>query len=204
MSDETGRAIEGAENAIQAQFRAYTPPTTSGQRYNVQLTVTGETVAKLVSSVQKFTQTLEDGGWSPAYGFAGPGEVRPANGAPPPMPATTQPHAPSASGPVGLASGDGDGGALDCATYAIVARKGVPVCEFWKPRRNFPEIIITGQEYIDQHLGPLGLPTALAIEPYPYPCRVYFKWGKEKPAREDGRPGGRYQDVTRVELIPPA
>jgi len=162
--------------------------------YDCLLTLKGSSGGDVLKAQAKAVEWLTEHGAGPTAQKIG-------------YPATpTNGHA--APAPSGAATGDG--GVTYTARYVVQPEikggkpTGKTILEFWNDDRKFSEHRVVASPARVTAL--IGLPEADqgALATFEQPCKVVWTWGKERPPKEDGSPGGRYQDVQRVELIAPA
>lgn len=165
--------------------------------YDVLYTTRGHTGADVLGGLDKALTWFEDHGGTPTNGYMGTGAGGHAS-------------APAANGDGAYTAGGHEGGVTYTARYVVQPEikggkpTGKTILEFWNDDRKFSEHRVTAGPARVTAL--IGLPEDAqgTLTTFEQPCKVIWTWGKERPNKEDGSPGGRYQDVQRVEMIPPA
>lgn len=162
--------------------------------YDVLYTTRGHTGGEVLVALDKAMTWFEDHGGKPA----------PTNGY-----TNGNGHAAPAAAQNGAAA-TGDGGVTYTARYVVQPEikggkpTGKTILEFWNDDRKFSEHRVVASPARVTAL--IGLPEDAqgTLTTFEQPCKILWTYGKERPPRDDGSPGGRYQDVQHVELIAPA
>lgn len=163
--------------------------------YDVLYTTRGHTGGETLVALDKALTWFEDHGGKPTNGYAN------GNG-----------HAAAVAGGQLMNVGgamEGQAAATACNRIKVNVAEpdGKIKVEFWRdgtdPPRKYPEeSVLWAADRVAKLLDGIGLTTNPAN--HALPVMVHYTIGRERPAKQDGTPGGRYHDITRLELIPPA
>lgn len=158
--------------------------------YDVLYTTRGHTGADVLTALDKALTWFEGHGGKPG-GYAG-----------------TNGHAAPAAAQNG-GGAEGQAAATDCNRIKVNVAEpdGKIKVEFWRdgtdpPRKYAEESVSWSADRVTALLSPIGL-TADPKNHAGFPVRVHYTIGRERPPKADGSAGGRYHDVTRLELLPP-
>lgn len=202
MSDTTTETTAGTTaGQPAATFRAFTPPDAAGHVWNVGFTLSAPAAGTLVTRVTTMLEALAAHGWTPAYGFAGPGraEMHAAGRSEAPPVTPVSPPAGTTVLATGAATGpDGPTEGVIASDYYIISAEpgGKSRVKFWRHGRKFAEIDTVRQtENLPSLLG--GMPVGLGQ--HDIATVVAWQRGNPKPSGK-----GHYQDIVSVTAAVPS